>query len=247
MAITKKRALQIIADLLQKYPKGPRGRKGYKKEDYTVRHQYCDDVDAYRSLPQLTCGTKYFGYSENDMLELSMFKFEEGIADEFCTDEWGWRVAIRAIYPELNYNSKSITSRARRLQRRVGVPVKSLVHSGKLPGCYRVQFGWGSDGGCVVAYGNTADDAQAVAELMCGHAFPEERIRSTKLVSMNSVAAVTKINMNTVDSMEADIQTQLKKIKDLRNRIERTEAKQAVIRMFATQQVGAMALALCED
>jgi len=53
--------------------------------------------------------------------------------------------------------------------------------------------------------------------------------------------------MNTVDSMEADIQTQLKKIKDLRNRIERTEAKQAVIRMFATQQVGAMALALCED
>jgi|TARA_R110001583_G_scaffold76666_2_gene209573 hypothetical protein len=247
MAITKKRALQIVADLLQKYPKGPRGRKGYKKEDYILRHQYCEDVDAYRSLPQLVCGTDYFGYSKKDLLELSTFKFGEDQDGNFATDEWDWRMAIRSIYPELRYSSKAVTSRGRRLSRRIGTPVNKLVRSGTLAGCYRIQFGWGSDGGSVVAYGNTADDAQTVAELMCGHAFPNERVRSTQLISMKDVGAITTINKRTVDSMEADIQTQLKKIKDLRDRIEKTEAKQAVIRMFATQQVGAMAVALCEE
>jgi hypothetical protein len=247
MAITKNRALRIVADLLQKYPKGPRGRKGYKKEDYNLRHQYCEDVDAYRSLPQLACGTDYFGYSKKDLLDLSTFKFGEDQDGDFATSEWDWRPAIRSIYPKLRYNSKAVTSRARRLTRRIGSPVSSLVRSGTLAGCYRVQFGYGNDGGSVVAYGNTSEDARAVAELMCGHAFPNEQVRNTQLISILNVGAITNINQAAVKRIEKDIQDKLDRIAKSKEQIEKLEIKQAVIRMFSTQQVGAMATALCEE
>ncbi len=247
MAITKKRALRIVEDLLQKYPKGPRGRKGFKKEDYKLVYKYMDDVDAYRNIPELACGTPNYGYSDKDLLEVSMFKFNDCQDETFTCSEWDWRDAVRGIYPELGWRGKAITSRSRRLSRRIGQRVSYLVRSGTLPGCYRVQFGWGDDGGSVVAYGNTSEDAQAVAELMCGHAFPNERVRNTQLVSMRNVGDITKINQATVDRLEANIQAKLKKIKQMRESIEKIESKQAVIRMFSTQQVGAMASAICED
>jgi hypothetical protein len=249
MAISKKRALQIVADLLQKYPKGPRGKKGYKRDDYELKEGFYDDVNDYRSLPQLRCGTKYFGYSEKDMLEVAMFKFSENQSSAFSTSEWDWRDAIPAIYEDLRYSSKAITSRSRRLARRVGTPVSKLVRSGKLAGCYNVQFGWGngSDGGRVVAYGNNAADAQAVAELMCGHAFGGNRVRNTTLLSMRNVGAITKINQHTVKQIEEEIQNRLERIAKSREQIAILEAKQAVIQMFSSQQVGAMALAVCES
>ena len=246
MAITKKRALRIIADLLQKYPKGPRGRKGFKKEDYKLAGKYMDDVDAYRDIPELICGTEYFGYSQKDMLELAMFKYTDD-QTAFLTSEWDWKDAVRAIYPDLGWRSKAITSRSRRLARRVGKDVQYLVNSGNLAGCYRVQFGWGGDGGNVVAYGNNSEDAQTVAELMCGHAFNGERVRTTQLVSIQNVGAITRINQSAVDSLESDVQRKLKKIKEMRDAIEKIEAKQAVIRAFSAQQVGAMANAICEN
>jgi hypothetical protein len=247
MAITKKRALRIVEDLLQKYPKGPRGRKGFKKEDYQLDYSYMDDVDAYRNVPVLACGTANFGYSDKDLLEVSMFKFSEDQDETFTCSEWDWRYAVRGIYPELGYRGKAITSRARRLTRRVGNPVSKLVRSGTLAGCYRVSFGWGDGGGSVVAYGNTSEDAQTVAELMCGHAFPNQDVRNTQLVSMKNVGEITKINQAAVKSIEKDIQDKLDRIAKAREQIEKLEAKQAVIRMFSTQQVGAMASALCED
>ncbi len=247
MAITKKRALRIVEDLLQKYPKGPRGRKGFKKEDYKLAYKYMDDVDAYRSIPELACGTKNYGYSDKDILEVAMFQFSDSQSEVFTCSEWDWRDAVRGIYPELGWRSKSITSRARRLARRIGNPVSSLVRSGTLAGCYRVQFGWGENGGSVVAYGNTSEDAQTVAELMCGHAFPNERVRNTRLVSMRNVGSITKINQAMVDKLEANVQAKLKRIKEMRESIEKIESKQAVIRMFSAQQVGAMAEAICEE
>ena len=247
MAITKQRAQRIVEDLLQKYPKGPRGRKGFKKEDYQTRDHYFDDVNEYRMQTTLACGTKNFGYSDKDLLEVSMVKFAEGQTGTFATSEWDWRDAIRGIYPALSYNSKAITTRARRLSRRVGTPAQKLVQSGTLAGCYRVQFGWGNDGGSVVAYGNTSEDAQTVAELMCGHAFPNVRVRNTQLISIRNVGAITKINEHAVKSIEKDIQDKLDRIAKAREQIEKLETKQAVIRMFSAQQVGAMASALCED
>ena len=247
MAITKQRAQRIVEDLLQKYPKGPRGKRGYKKEDYETREMYFNDVSEYRIATTLRCGTENFGYSDKDLLELAMFKFSDDQGSTFSTDEWDWRDAIRVIYPKLSYSSKAITTRSRRLGRRVGSPVDKLVRSGTLPGCYRVQFGYGDNGGSVVAYGNTSEDAKTVAELMCGHAFPGEQVRNTQLISIRNVGAITKINQHTVKRIEEEIQGTLERIKKSREKIEKLEAKQAVIRMFSTQQVGAMATALCEE
>jgi len=82
---------------------------------------------------------------------------------------------------------------------------------------------------------------------MCGHAFPNERVRNTQLVSMRNVGSITKINQAMVDRLEANVQAKLKKIKEMRESIEKIESKQAVIRMFSAQQVGAMAEAICEE
>lgn len=248
MNMTPTRATKIIKDLLRTYPQGPKGSKGLKKEDYVKRNKWMSDVGEWRDVVvPVDEAIKFFGYSQEDMIALCRVELDDDIrGDDWRTSEWDWRRAIRVVYPDLDWNSSAITRRARRLSRRAGMSVQELINGGTLAGCYNISFGYGSGGGTVCAYGNTADDAQAVAEVMCGHAFAE-RVRHVSYVSQDNVGAITKRNKRQVDDMQKQIERAQKQIAECQKRIADLESRQAVIEMFSTQQVGAMATALCAE
>ena len=248
MNMTPTRATKIIKDLLRTYPQGPKGSKGLKKEDYKKRNRYMNDVHDWREVVEPIDETiKFYGYSQEDMIALCRIDLgNDERGDDWRTGEWDWRQAIRFVYPDLDWNSKAITTRSRRISRRAGNLVQELVNGGTLPGCYNISFGYGSGGGTFCAYGNSAEDAQTVAELMCGHAFAE-RVRHVSYVSQDNVGAITKRNKSQVDDMQKQIERAQKQIAECQKRIADLESRQAVIEMFSTQQVGAMATALCAE
>ncbi len=243
MKLSEKRAIQIVKDLLQKYPKGPRGRKGYKKEDY-VQYRDWDDNGNYRNFVKLSCDTPNFGYKDDDLVQLSFMTVNGDSHDGFRTSEWDFKYLIRAIYPELPYQSKAVTSRSRRLTQRVGRHVSRLIRGGTLAGVYKIVYDYGETGGEICAYGSSAEDAQAVAQLMCSHAFPGKDIRRTELVTAENVGAITQLNGKAVKSCQDEIERFHKRITELQEKIATLESRQSVISMFSTQQVCAMAGAL---
>ena len=240
MKLSEKRAVQIVKDLLQKYPKGPRGRKGYKKEDY-VQYRDWDENGNYRNFVKLSCDTPNFGYKDDDLIQLSFMTIASDAHDGFRTSEWDYKYLVRAIYPELGYQSKAVTSRSRRLCNRIGNHVGRLVRGGTLAGVYKIIYDYGATGGEICAYGSNAESAQAVAELMCSHAFPGKDIRRTELISAENVGAITKLNGQAVKSCQDEIEQSHERIQKIQQKIEMLESRQSVISMFSTQQVCAMA------
>jgi hypothetical protein len=249
MNMTPERAAKIIKDLLRTYPQGPKGSKGLKKEDYTKRNKWMPDVGEWRDVVAPVDETiQFFGYSQEDAIALCRIDLGDDIrGDDWRTGEWDWRRAIREIYPELNWKSSAITRRARRISRRVGQEVQSLINGGTLAGCYQISFGYGGNGATVCAYGNDEESAKAVAEMMCSHAFGGERIRYANYVSQDNVGAITSRNNDSVKRLTRRIEEAKKTIKKQQEAIAELERQQAVIEMFSAQQVGAMAEALCAE
>ena len=244
MKLSEKRAIVIVKDLLQKFPKGPLGRRGYKKEDYEQYRDWCSSTGHYRNMTRLGCGTPNYGYSDDELIQLSFMTVNGDSHDGFRTSEWDFKYLVRAIYPDLPYNSKAITSRSRRLQQRVGETVSRLIRSGDLAGVYKVTYDYGETGGEICAYGVNAEAAQAVAELMCSHAFNGKNVRRTELLTVENVGAITKYNTRSVEACQGEIERHREKIAKFQAQIEALETRQSVISMFSTQQVCAMAGAL---
>ena len=243
---TKAQAITIIKDLISKYPKGPTGK--LTKDDYSQSYTYDDCTGSYRHLTVLSEEDKSqtsFGYDLHLLMEIAdhpEIKAEANLSS-MADDEWDWRRIMRVIYPELTYNSKAITCRARRLVRRLGKPAYKLWRSGTVAGVYQVALESGH-GGSVYAYGATANDAEIVAKMMCQHAYPERSVRWTNLVSLRDVGTITSLNTKSTDAVQEEIEGKLKRIAQLKEQIEELEAKQGVIAAFSGMQIGAMLEAL---
>jgi hypothetical protein len=192
-------------------------------------------MDVPRDMQKTVCG-----YDVHTLMEVAVHEELDG-SSCIRSDEWDWRRTLRALYPELS--SKAITSRARRLTRRIGTPAYTRWRSGEVAGVYKVAFDYGQDG-AVYAYGETAQDAQIVATMMCQHAYADKDIRGTSLVNLRNVGSITKLNDRTASAIQLDIDTKLKKIKQLKEQIGTLESKQGVIATFSGMQIGAMLDAL---
>jgi len=243
---TKTQAIAVIEDLLRKFPLGPTGK--LTKYDYVTRERYDTITENYRLLTELgsemdiphAARKTVCGYDIHMIMEIAAH-VELDNNGSIRTDEWDWRRTLRNLYPELS--SKAITSRARRLARRIGQPAYTRWRSGDVAGVYKVQFEYGQDG-AVYAYGETAQDAQIVATMMCQHAYAGTDIRSTTLVNLRDVGSITKLNDKTATAIQDDINAKLKKIQQLKEQIGTLETKQGVIATFSGMQIGAMLDAL---
>lgn len=241
MKLSKSDAAKIINDLLQKFPRGPKGSKGLKRDDYCERECWDDITGDYRRLVQpATDRSKHYGYSQEIILQLSTMDYDGDGDGSFRTTEWDFRNAVRALYPELGYRGKAITSRSRRLARRIGKPVNKLVRSGDLPGVYRVEYGYGTTGGQICAYGNSANDAKIVVEMMTKHAYNGDDSRSVDLISTEDVNAITKYNARAVKQCQKEIDRLQSKIAEWEKSIANLESKKDTIQSFSTLQVSAM-------
>jgi hypothetical protein len=166
--------------------------------------------------------------------------YGDGDSGSFRSGEWDYRDVIRQLYPELGWRGKAVTSRARRLARRIGKPVNQMVRSGELAGVYRVDYSYSETGNSICAYGNTANDAKIVAEMMTKHAYNGESVRDVTLISTEDVSSIGKYNDRAVDKCQAEIDSMRTRIAKFEEKIAALEMKQDVIKSFSTLQVSAM-------
>jgi len=241
MQPTKAECITIIKDLVQKYPKGPTGK--LTKADYTTRYTYDTCTGNYRNLTGLsedidaTNPSTLFGYSLHMLMEIAAHPEINTYSSALADDEWDWKRIVRDIYPEIS--RKAVTSRARRLARRIAVPASRLWRSGEVAGVYKVAFDTGT-AGCVYAYGQNKRDAEIVAKTMCGFAYENAEPRWTNLQSLRDVSTITQLNARSADAIQEAIEEKLKRIAQIKEQIEGLESKMGVISTFSTLQVAAM-------
>ena len=242
MQPTKAECITIIKDLVQKYPKGPTGK--LTKADYTTHYTYDGCTGNYRNLTVLTAdieateATTHYGYPLNTLMEIAAHpEINPSPRQALADDEWDWRRVVRAIYPEVS--SKAVTSRARRLTRRIANPASRLWRSGTVAGVYKVAFDSGT-AGCVYAYGQNKQDATIVAKTMCGFAYENADPRWCNLQSLRDVSTITELNTQSSNAIQETIDDYLAKIVKIKEQIETLEAKKGVISTFSTLQVAAM-------
>ena len=129
--ISRKQADKIVDDLLNKYPKGPKGL--LKKEHYSMGETYCWQNRKYIKevvLPEdLWCAyknAKSFGYGD-DVLAMVQYHISE---------DGGMRTYLR--HRDKNCGKVAITRRTNRLDRRVTKTQARFVEA-KGRGIYRVR------------------------------------------------------------------------------------------------------------
>ncbi len=128
--------LAIVTDLARKYPQGPKGRKGFKREDYEVerwgsdktdpvlKHEHCDG-DRTRAL---ACG-----WAVEDIFRLDLGSY------------WYTSRYIRRNFTKRNgdlLHASAITRRTNRLHKRIGRIHQQISRRG-LRGIYRAQVNCG--------------------------------------------------------------------------------------------------------
>ena len=246
MQPTKAECITIIKDLIQKYPKGPAGK--LTKDDYSTHYTYDSCSSNYRNLTFLTAdyessdATTNFGYSLDTLMEIAAHpEINPSPRQVLADDEWDWRRVVRAIYPEIS--GKAVTSRARRLTRRIANPASKLWRSGTVAGVYKVAFESGT-AGAVYAYGQNKQDAAIVAKTMCGFAYENVDPRWINLQSLRDVSTITELNTQSSNAIQETIDEKLAKIVKIKEQIEGLEAKKGVISTFSTLQVAAMVEAI---
>jgi len=245
MQPTKAQCITIIKDLIQKYPKGPTGK--LTKDDYSTHYTYDSCSSNYRNLTFLTAdyesddATTSFGYSLHTLMEIAAHPEINTAVSALADDEWDWKRIVRAVYPEIS--SKAVTSRARRLTRRIGNPASKLWRSGTVAGVYKVAFEGGM-AGSVYAYGQNKQDAAIVAKTMCGFAYENADPRWINLESLRDVSTITELNTKSSDAIQEAIDEKLARVVEIKEQIEGLEAKKGVISTFSTLQVAAMVEAI---
>lgn len=242
MQPTKAQCETIIKDLIQKYPTGPTGK--LTKADYSTHYTYDNCTGNYRNLTFLTAdyesddATTNFGYTLHTLMEIAAHpEIKPNHRSALADDEWDYKRIVRTIYPEIS--CKAVTSRARRLYRRIGAPASRLWRSGEVAGVYKVAFDSGT-AGCVYAYGQNKQDAAIVAKTMCGFAYGNEDPRWINLQSLRDVSTITELNTQSSNAIQETIDEKLARIVKIKEQIEDLEAKQGVISTFSTLQVAAM-------
>jgi len=217
--------LDLVVDLVRKYPKGPLGK--YKKADYNTRYRHSDVYD--RSICGYTlfdsAGSafpKTFGYDPVSLWDLVKGSRSSSICEDL----------VRSAFPNEQLTWTSVTRRARRLQDRTGEAISYLKKHGS-KGVWSACWGYGTD--TIYIHAKGLEDAQAIASVLAG--FFGASMSDTCHLSYHNTgdaSVAKKLNENTAHKMVTDAEQSLRwsqeRLDKSKKALEKSEKLAALLR-----------------